>query len=162
LTAFGTVLTNAARQQSGKLFEDLSKGMSLKDSGAHHPDSFPWLDVLLVSVGLPAIIILGITQTSSNKASPLLGDLSYPIYVLYFPVLLVMSGLGQSVLSKMEYSHYCLRSFIVIPIFAWLAWRFYDVPLRRILTSMSRKGSSVRLPKAYIGAKVYRYQKQNG
>ncbi|MHC1550445.1 acyltransferase family protein [Phyllobacterium sp. K27] len=102
--------------------------------------SFPWVDLFLITICLPAIVIGGIGQTSAIRSSYVLGGLSYPVYILHFPVILMMSGLSQSLLSGWNVHVIASISFILILTFSWIAWRFYDEPLRRVLTSMVRKG----------------------
>lgn len=104
------------------------------------PYSFPWLDIVLVSICLPAIVIGGISQISSMRYGHLLGNLSYPVYVLHFPILLIMSGLSQSLLTGWSIQTIACMSFFTILVSAWLAWRFYDEPLRTALTSVVSKG----------------------
>ncbi|MEP7456451.1 acyltransferase [Phyllobacterium sp. SB3] len=108
------------------------------------PQSFPWADILLVSICLPAIVIFGISETSGMRAGYLLGNLSYPVYVLHFPVLLIMSGLGQSVLAGWNIHIIACLGVMAILALAWLAWRFYDEPLRKALTSIVSNGDKKR------------------
>lgn len=102
--------------------------------------NFPWLDLLLISLCLPAILIGGLRQTQPTRLGYLLGGLSYPIYVLHFPVVLMMSGLSQSLLSGWNVHIIACISFTLILAFSWMAWHLYDEPVRRLLTSVTCKG----------------------
>lgn len=102
--------------------------------------NFPWLDLVFISLCLPAIVIGGTGQTNTMRFGSLLGSLSYPIYVLHFPIVLMMSGLSQSLLSGWNTHIIASMSFVMILAFSWMALRLYDEPMRRMLTSLTRKG----------------------
>ncbi len=105
---------------------------------------FPWIDLLIISICLPAIMMGGMTQMNSTACGNLLGGLSYPVYVLHFPILLMMSGLHQSLLSKWNIHIIACMSVLAVLLISWMAWRLYDEPLRRVLTVMTCKRGEER------------------
>jgi peptidoglycan/LPS O-acetylase OafA/YrhL len=101
----------------------------------------PWRSLFSVLIILPAIVVLGIGQRSMTRIGVTLGALSYPIYVLHFPVLVIASGLHHTVLSWMNLHILASMSVGIVLVLAWAALRLYDEPVRRILirlTSPSR------------------------
>jgi len=98
------------------------------------PHSVPVWDLACIFVLLPAVVIIGTAQGSAGRAGRILGELSYPIYVLHFPILLLMSGLHQSVLRKVGLLPLDVFTFTLILILASLANAFYDKPLRALLS----------------------------
>ncbi|EJN02133.1 acyltransferase [Phyllobacterium sp. YR531] len=103
--------------------------------------NFQWVDLFLISICLPLIMICGIRKTSRTSAGYLLGSLSYPVYVLHFPILLMMSGLSQTLLSDWNINIIACVSITMILALSWVAWRFYDEPLRKVLTLIMSAGN---------------------
>ncbi len=99
----------------------------------------PWWDLLSVLVFLPLIVVLGTGQGPAGRFGVLLGALSYPVYVLHFPMLLVASGLYQTALRGWNPQVLVGCSLAAICVFALAALRFYDEPLRRRLSQLTRK-----------------------
>jgi peptidoglycan/LPS O-acetylase OafA/YrhL len=93
----------------------------------------PLWDLASVWVMLPIIVMLGIGQRQRNRFGALLGDLSYPIYVLHYPVLLIASGLHQSALSQVDIDVMSLVTYGTVVVLSLVALKFYDEPVRRAL-----------------------------
>jgi peptidoglycan/LPS O-acetylase OafA/YrhL len=103
-----------------------------------------FVSVLIV---LPAIVVLGVGQHSSGRIGALLGALSYPVYVLHFPVLLIASGLHNTALSWLNVHVLASASVLIALLLSWVSLRLYDEPVRRALvrfTSHSRKQELAR------------------
>ena len=98
-----------------------------------------------VLVLLPAIVVLGIGQGSSGRIGAMLGALSYPIYVLHFPVLVIASGLHNSVLSRLNVHVLASVSVTIVLLLSWVSLRFYDEPMRRALVRFTSDSGKRRL-----------------
>lgn len=110
----------------------LSSPFSRMRSGAFH--------LFEVSVCFPAIVYYGARTRLPHRfatVSATLGELSFPLYLLHFPFILLMNA--QHFL-KFAAKHVALSHWIgvlLIFIFAFLAWQVgerVDIPLRRVLT----------------------------
>ena len=97
-------------------------------------DGVPWWDLLSVLVLLPALVVLGTGQGPAGRLGAVLGALSYPIYVLHLPVLLLVSGLHQTVLQDWNVQLLVLAGLVTTVVVALAALRLYDEPLRRRLS----------------------------
>lgn len=94
------------------------------------------MQTLTVAVFFPAIIYFGaLTQLSTtwHKAAAFLGDISYPFYLLHYPVMYLLAIPGAQ-------EHLAPYRRIVAPLLmlgtiaaSWLAMRFYDAPIRKRL-----------------------------
>ena len=99
----------------------------------------PWWDLSSVLVWLPLIVVFGMAQGASGRVGALLGALSYPIYVLHFPMLLVASGLYQTVLRSWSVHLVVVVTLVMIVGVAFAALRLYDEPVRRVLSRAARR-----------------------
>jgi peptidoglycan/LPS O-acetylase OafA/YrhL len=90
-----------------------------------------------VMLVFPAIIWLGAYSTAP-KAAPILsflGDLSYPVYILHFPIMRVVNSLVRS---HVDPQHQIIVAYVITMsltlVFATLAMLFFDKPVRAFLT----------------------------
>jgi peptidoglycan/LPS O-acetylase OafA/YrhL len=98
------------------------------------PRGLPWWDLVSVLIILPAIFVLGLRQGGGGVYGRFVGDLSYPIYVLHFPLLLVASGLHQTTLAFVNVHLIATLSFAIVMVLGAVAMRVYDEPARRVLS----------------------------
>jgi peptidoglycan/LPS O-acetylase OafA/YrhL len=86
----------------------------------------------------PALVALTIhADTSAPRVCNLLGNLSYPVYILHVPILAVTLGASHALLAVdlARYQPWGGVVFVtVIAMAAILTDRAYDVPFRRWLT----------------------------
>ena len=102
-------------------------------------------EAVCIIIVFPVLLWLGASDQTAGKRQTaifrLLGDLSYPLYIVHYPLFylfyayLIRTGtctLGQS----LGYASLTVAGSIAL---AWLALHFYDIPVRRWLTSLTRK-----------------------
>lgn len=88
----------------------------------------------------PAIVYVGAcgatTDRFSTNTCEFLGQLSYPVYIIHYPVMyLFYAWVWNNGITLGEALPICAALFVGIIFMAWLALRFYDTPLRRYLSS---------------------------
>jgi len=113
------------------------------------PDSasplfFTAWDIASILVLLPLLVAFGSVQGDGSRLGNFLGELSYPIYALHFPVLLFFSGLRQSILIHLPIPVITAAAAISAIATALLASRFYDIPLRAWLSRRARDHAGKR------------------
>jgi peptidoglycan/LPS O-acetylase OafA/YrhL len=98
----------------------------------------PLWDLLSVLFLLPLIVVAGINHVGGNGfLGSLLGELSYPVYVLHYPILLVFSGLRQWTDSKVSLHLFSVAALVTVIGVSWTAFCYYDKPLRRRLSNLA-------------------------
>lgn len=98
------------------------------------PDRFDrGFDALIVLAFFPVMILCGAAHGGKNSGSliRILGDLSYPVYILHWPFIIVAPHIFSTSANRIAIAS--LSSFASV-VYAWFAFRFYDVPLRRYLS----------------------------
>lgn len=99
-------------------------------------------DVLCILVVFPVLVafsgLVVVTNSAQRRLWAALGDLSYPLYVLHFPMLLVASAAAQVAGSKVAPVAVGFAALVASVIGGWLALRVYDEPVRAKLASILR------------------------
>ncbi len=109
----------------------------------------PWLnglyDALCVILVFPCMVWLGASELSvgatTKHVSHFLGELSYPLYAVHYPLMyLFYAHIGfDGNLVPIAKMNDVWPVAIALPVacilLAWLCWRFYDLPLRRYLST---------------------------
>lgn len=100
------------------------------------PDMGPYFDILAITMVFPLLIYLASTADfrTERPIYKFIGNLSYPLYVIHVPILMLFAGLSKGL--KMEAWTYLLATLSsVTAILAAVALdRLYDRPARRLLT----------------------------
>ena len=104
---------------------------------AMHAWGVPVRDLAATFVILPLIVVLGLGRDSEGRLAALLGDISYPIYVLHYPLLLVIAALHQTSLSRCNVHILAAITIMLTLVLAILSSRFYDKPVRRRLSMVA-------------------------
>ena len=95
-------------------------------------------DLAAVLVLFPLLVVLGANATSAGRASALLGRLSYGIYVLHGPILLMFKTLEpQGLALPLRLGWYGLAAILAIAAAA-LAERWIDRPARRWIAARDK------------------------
>jgi peptidoglycan/LPS O-acetylase OafA/YrhL len=101
------------------------------------------LDLAYIVALFPAMIIIGsrIEPALTPRFSALLGYLSYPIYVLHTPLVLIAAGLWKMVVESdpSDGRPFAGLLFVAVALaVSYILTRWYDVPLRAYLTARGR------------------------
>lgn len=106
-------------------------------------------DCLCTILIFPAIVWIGACGQTTDRMSTttcnLLGRLSYPIYIVHYPLMyLFYAWVWNNGYSFAQVWPTCIGIFAIIVSIAWLSMRYYDEPLRAYLTHrfISRKNCS--------------------
>lgn len=96
------------------------------------------IDLACVMLAFPAVIALSIRSRPAGAALPAckwLGEISYPVYILHYPIYVVIGGLGfhYDVLDQSTKLGFGLASLAVILAASQAALSWYDKPVRRRL-----------------------------
>lgn len=88
---------------------------------------------------LPAIVYIGAsgqtTDTFSSQICEGLGQLSYPVYIIHYPMMYLFYGwVWTNQISFADALPVCGAILVAIPLMAFLALKYYDEPLRAYLT----------------------------
>jgi peptidoglycan/LPS O-acetylase OafA/YrhL len=104
-------------------------------NGAYH--------LFLVMVVFPVLILGGAHSDIGSKEMSmckLAGRMSYPIYILHYPFLLIYMNFVTFTKPPAEVAHLAGAGvFALVLVFTWLALTFYDEPLRGKLRSLIRR-----------------------
>lgn len=104
----------------------------------------PVIDPLLVIFYFPLLIALGSskehTDKTTNDLCKWLGDISYPLYVLHYPFIwLFMSFVEKEKPSTSLMATVIIAGMMFLIVFAYIALRWVDEPLRAYLNIKKRK-----------------------
>lgn len=96
-------------------------------------------DAVCTLAVFPLIVYIGACGTTtdafSTKTCNFLGELSYPVYIIHYPIMyLFYSWVWANGLSFAQVWPVCIGLFIGIIALATAALRFYDAPVRRYLS----------------------------
>lgn len=100
----------------------------------HNPgEALAW-DLVWMLVALPAVVAVGAGQEGAGWLSRFLGELSYPVYVLHWPCLVVLTGLRQKLFPSLGWPVFALTAMALVSVLGWLTLKLYDEPVRRWLS----------------------------
>jgi peptidoglycan/LPS O-acetylase OafA/YrhL len=101
------------------------------------PVQFGWMfDMLATTLLFPAIIILGSNHRGRSGEDWLnrkLGDLSYPLYILHWPVILLTRDIFGAHFDQL--SVLTIVASLTALAVAWIAFTVFDKPVRRFLVA---------------------------
>ncbi|WP_295731721.1 acyltransferase [uncultured Muribaculum sp.] len=97
-------------------------------------------DTICTIVIFPAIVYVGAcgitTDTFSDKICEFLGKMSYPVYIIHYPVMyLFYAWVWDNGITFAEAWPICAALFAGIIMMAWMALKWYDDPVRHYLSS---------------------------
>jgi peptidoglycan/LPS O-acetylase OafA/YrhL len=104
------------------------------------------VDLADIAIVYPGVIILAMEERSSSSQSRILtwlGLLSYPLYIIHFPIFMWLGRAQRFVALRMEVSAYLWIAFAIVfaTVVALVTYHFYDVPVRAALTRMRKQKS---------------------
>jgi peptidoglycan/LPS O-acetylase OafA/YrhL len=106
--------------------------------------------LLVIWVAVPLLVFLGAFRSKmSNRFVLMLGEISYPVYLVHYPIIRILSFAAKK-LSVMYSAPWLLVSVdvVVSAAFGYVVFRFYDDPVRRWLTALSKKRAVAAKSKA--------------
>lgn len=96
-----------------------------------------WSDALAVFIGFPLIIAAGTHDIKSailTRVADWAGKLSYPLYIIHYPFVWLFSTLARKFgLAGFSLIGLVAIQVVVMIVFAIIALRFYDEPIRKML-----------------------------
>ena len=97
-------------------------------------------DLFCTFLIFPAVVYLGACGNTTDRFSTstcnFLGQLSYPIYIIHYPVMyLFYTWVWNNSLAFDQVWPVCVCLFFGIVFMAWCAMKFYDTPVRNYLTA---------------------------
>lgn len=107
--------------------------------GASMPMLNAGFDLACTLFIFPAIVYIGAcgttTDATSTRICDTLGQLSYPVYIIHYPVMyLFYAWVWSNGKTLAEAWPVGAVLFVAILLMAWPAYRFYDLPVRTYLT----------------------------
>lgn len=102
-------------------------------------------EIVCIALVFPAIVWIAAsgstTDSFSTSACNLLGNLSYPLYIVHYPV---MYYFYKWLIDTKQYSfgetwQAALLVYAVSLVIAWVCMKFYDIPVRRWITKISNR-----------------------
>ncbi len=95
-------------------------------------------EAVIISIAFPFIIYLGaigkVKTKVMERACTLLGDLSYPLYITHFPILLVFyAWVSNNKISLVESVPYGIATMLGTILLAFVYLKVYDLPIRKKL-----------------------------
>lgn len=101
------------------------------------------LDMLTVFIVFPVLALLGTgTHQPRSELGTKLGELSYPIYAVHFPLLLLTAGLQHVKFPTTNAYVFGAVALAAATAAAWIALKAYDEPVRKALTARLMKAPS--------------------
>lgn len=96
-------------------------------------------DLFCTFIILPAIVWIGASGVTTDRFSTAicegLGNLSYPVYIVHYPIMYLFYSWVWSNNITFESAIPVMGCiFVAIPAIAWIALKYYDEPMRRFLT----------------------------
>lgn len=106
-------------------------------------------DCICTLIAFPAIVYIGACGTTTDKISTKLcdfsGKLSYPIYIIHYPVMyLFYAWIWNNGLNFDSVWPVCTGIFLGLILFAWAVMKWYDEPVRNWLTHLFSRRLSTR------------------
>lgn len=97
-------------------------------------------DLTAAIIVLPAMVWIGACGITTDRLSTavcgFMGAISYPVYIIHYPAMyLFYSWVWGNGLGIEEVWPTCIGIFVGIITLAWLAMKYYDIPVRRRLTA---------------------------
>jgi peptidoglycan/LPS O-acetylase OafA/YrhL len=94
-----------------------------------------YYDLACVAFVFPCIVLLGaMSGDSQNGSARLLGELSYPIYILHVPLLYWFEETANRLNTPLNFPALVSAAAFCVA-FAALAWKFFDQPVRKLLSA---------------------------
>jgi len=96
-------------------------------------------EAAIILLVFPLIVAIGaggtVNSASASRLCTLLGDISYPLYLVNYPVCYIHTGWISNTKHTIDETGWIsLGVFLSIVLIAWLSMRFFDIPVRKYLS----------------------------
>lgn len=104
------------------------------------PDSAPWLngvyEAAVILAVFPLVLAMGAGSGGGGRLCRLLGELSFPVYIMHFPLVYMQMAWVKAHASAPIAQHIVVSVSVFILAFAiaWAAYKLYDIPVREWLS----------------------------
>ena len=123
------------------------------------PDTVPHgnglYEAAIVILLFPLLILAGAHSnigTIEMAVCKFAGHISYPLYILHFPFLFIYMNFVTFRHPPPQVAYLvATAAFVIVMLFAWLALKFYDQPIRAALNAMLRKRRAAKAAVAVSG-----------
>ncbi len=98
--------------------------------------TWPWYSALCVLILFPALVVLGVKDLaagSTRKAALTAGALSYPLYVVHYPIVERLRAF------KAHPASAAIMGLCLVLVVSYAAWTWYDEPVRAWLGRAARR-----------------------
>ena len=103
----------------------------------------PILVLLLLVIAFPYVIAAGMRvrlEGGAKRIAAVLGDMSYPLYVIHVPLIWTMSGIVKRM--HFGFEDYVYNGIVILPtilVLSYIAFVWYDRPVRKYLRAAMKR-----------------------
>jgi peptidoglycan/LPS O-acetylase OafA/YrhL len=91
----------------------------------------PWRDLFAILIVMPNIVVLAIGHDGAGRVGTIIGNLSFPVYALHYPLILIASGLYQTTFAKVNSHIISICTVLIVLALATISERLYNDSVRR-------------------------------
>ena len=88
------------------------------------------------------ILVLSVANTNFPRVKIIseLGDISFDLYILHYPLMVLVQLVSTIACFNMNHSYITMCVFLLFSwVIAWLIWKYLDLPIRRLVRRFEKK-----------------------
>jgi peptidoglycan/LPS O-acetylase OafA/YrhL len=101
-------------------------------------------DLFAIFIAFPLAIVVAMNLPLETRLGAFLGEMSYPIYVLHFPILMAFSALAKKLPASVNPQVLAIPALVTIVIACWVVLKVFDEPARKVLRGLSHTARPAR------------------